>query len=962
LVLDEKSECGVPPIDLQSKYAYGSPKTGCWHPKSFEKAVVIIVDALRYDFTVPFQPKNEGDKPRHFHDALPVFYETAVEHPERAILLPFIADPPTVTLQRLKGLTTGTLPTFIDAGSNFAGTAIDEDNLIAQLRNASKTVVHLGDDTWHALFPGSFDPTFTRAYDSFNVWDLHTVDNGVTEHLLPLLYPSKANKWDVLIGHYLGVDHAGHRYGPDHPAMAAKLQQMDGVFREVMEVIDDDTLLIVMGDHGMDAKGDHGGESDDEIEAAIWLYSKKGIFGRRSGTPAEPPPHAKLQAIAQIDFVPTFSLLMGLPIPFNNLGTPIAEAFIGSKGMNFENLARVSRITAAQIQRYMKEYALVRRLDDAALSQSQRLWRLANELWEKTRTNKMDGGTWNLMFSGFRDYQVENIRACRELWARFDVPSMINGILVLTLGVVLLGLYSRSIGALRLALSPGFVKRGGFGMIAGASAGYGIGCLVPPVPTIHATVLAAALGGSAGFVHVFYKARRSLMSPVPKSIWSWVSVIFTLALSVSFAANSFTIWEDNILMFFLTSIGALFLLSSVRQDAVIDRALGCYHSILFIILTRLASLSRLCREEQMPYCFSTYYASSASSTSAVWQLTIPFVLALVLPGIVKQYYQSSNSYQHSAVHWLGLGFRATLCLGAVFWSLDAADDKEIFGPAAGLLIKTIKVMIAQIVLGIAIPVGYSVYAWASPFLAIRATPITAATVKVPQTPGSGFLSEDGRSRLEILGYSNAHGTRYFILVTMWAAAIILLQKPMGAGAIGILLWQTLSLLEILHANNLKDSAIGPIALALLGSFHFFKTGHQATFSSVQWESAFIPLKTVMYPWSPILIVLNTFGAQIIAVLAVPAIVLWKAPPKKKGLLSDVAKAMTTHLLFYAVVSLATAAWAGWLRRHLMLYRIFSPRFLIGAVVLVVVDIFGIFFAVGGTRWSFLSVGEVFGFH
>jgi phosphatidylinositol glycan class O len=960
LVLDHKSECGVPPVDLQSDYVYGSHETGCWHPKQFDKAVVIVIDALRYDFTVPFQPKNEEDKPKHFHDALPVFYETAIEHPQRAILMPFIADAPTATLQRLKGLTTGTLPTFIDAGSNFAGTAIDEDNLIAQLRNASRRVVHLGDDTWHALFPGSFEPNLTKAYDSFNVWDLHTVDNGVTEHLMPLLHPSNTTKWDVLIGHYLGVDHAGHRYGPDHPAMAAKLRQMDGVMRDVMEVIDDDTLLIVMGDHGMDAKGDHGGETDEEVESAIWLYSKKEVFGRRWRMPAEPPLNAKLRSIAQIDFVPTFSLLMGLPIPFNNLGTPIVDAFIGSRGADFENLARVTRITAAQIQRYMKEYALVRRLDEAAIAQSQYMWGVANQMWELTsRPDDMNAIAWNSMFVGYRNYQGETIRACRELWARFDVPSMISGIFVLAVAVVLLGVYSRSLGALRLALSPGFVKRGGLGMIAGASAGYGLGYFVPVVPTIHATVLAAALGGSAGILHVFYKARRSLMSPVPKSIWAWVSVIFTLALSLGFAANSFTIWEDTILMFFLTSIGALLLISSIRQEAIIDRALGCYHSVLFIVLTRLTSLSRLCREEQMPYCISTYYASSSSSTSAVWQLTIPFILALVLPGIIKQYYRNSDSYHHSAVLWIGAGFRTALCLSAVFWSLDAADDKDIFGPSKSGILKTIKVIIAQVVLGIAIPVGYSIYAWAAPFLAIRATPTGQAAPT--RTPGSGFLSEDGQSRLAILGYSNAHGSRYFILVTMWSAATMLLQKPMGAGAIGILLWQIMSLLEILHANKLKDSAIGPVTLALLGSFHFFKTGHQATLSSIQWESAFIPLKTIIYPWTPMLIVLNTFGAQIITVLAVPAIVLWKAPPKQKGLLADVAKAMSTHLLFYAVVSLATATWAGWLRRHLMLYRIFSPRFLMGGLVLLVVDLFGIFFAVGGTRWSFLSVGDVFGF-
>ena len=40
-------------------------------------------------------------------------------------------DPPTVTMQRLKGMTTGGLPTFIDMRENFESSAIAEDNLIA---------------------------------------------------------------------------------------------------------------------------------------------------------------------------------------------------------------------------------------------------------------------------------------------------------------------------------------------------------------------------------------------------------------------------------------------------------------------------------------------------------------------------------------------------------------------------------------------------------------------------------------------------------------------------------------------------------------------------------------------------------------------------------------------------------------------------------------------------------------
>ena len=78
-------------------------------------------------------------------------------------------------------------------------------------------------------------------YDSFNVEDLHTVDEGVTEHLMPYLQDSN-KPWDFLIGHFLGVDHVGHRMGPDHPTMKAKLEQMNEVLKRTVELLHRDTL------------------------------------------------------------------------------------------------------------------------------------------------------------------------------------------------------------------------------------------------------------------------------------------------------------------------------------------------------------------------------------------------------------------------------------------------------------------------------------------------------------------------------------------------------------------------------------------------------------------------------------------------------------------------------------------------------------------------------------------------
>ena len=956
-MLEEKSDCGILPFEA------GNPQIpnyeeGCWHPKTFDKAVVIVIDALRYDFTVP-----RPESPHFFHNSLSVLHETAVKSPETAFLLPFIADPPTTTLQRLKGLTTGTLPTFIDAGSNFAGTAIDEDNIVAQLRAAGKNLVHLGDDTWHSLFPGYFDANLTRPFDSFNVWDLYTVDNGVTEHLFPLLKADKRESWDVIFGHYLGLDHAGHRYGPDHPTTAAKLQEMDSVIRRMIDEIDESTLLVILGDHGMDVKGDHGGESDDELEAALWMFSKKGIFGRGHTEHKAPPETAKERPVGQIDLVPTLSLLMGLPIPFNNLGSPIAEAFVGSKNPNWKNLALTKALAAAQINRYQQEYSKARGLSHITFAQSQHLLQQGF-----SRMPATDSGQSNSDFqasaTAFYNYQQETLRVCRSLWARFDIPSMVQGVIILALGLCCLAIYALSPSVDRIAFaSISLLPMSILGLC---------GCLLAPVLDLvfqgtHITdagligfngsiswdsaLLGVAAGSLIGLVLGLSKMRNTLIMPLPRSLWGWLALIFTLSQSIGFASNSYTIWEDEILLFFLSTFAVVGFFSSARLEISVDRMLGMSQSILFLAASRLASLSRLCREEQMPYCRSTYYASTTSSTSAPWQLAIPLLVAAGLPFAVEAYYRQTQSYQGWAKLWIGAVLRLGLLGAAVFWLLDAADDNDWLSMDKATL-KTIRIILARVILGVASAVGFSAFLNGGSCIQIDLSHEMGAE---PDHEG-----KPKPKSVKIFGFANVHGSRYFLLVVNFLIALILLQKPMGNGALAALTIQILALMDILDASNLTSSAIGPVVLGLLGSFHFFKTGHQATLSSIQWESAFIPLTTIRYPWSPIMVVLNSFGAQILTTVAVPLVALWKQSPKKKNHLGDVARVSATFILYHAVINLATTMWAGHLRRHLMLYRIFSPKFMTAAAVLLIVDIFTTVVSIGLVRWNFESIAKVFG--
>lgn len=81
----------------------------------------------------------------------------------------------------------------------------------------NKNLFFAGDDTWISSFPNYFNES--HPFDSFNTFDLESVDNGVNSWLFPAI---RSNKFNFLIGHCLGVDHAGHTYEANHPEMKRK--------------------------------------------------------------------------------------------------------------------------------------------------------------------------------------------------------------------------------------------------------------------------------------------------------------------------------------------------------------------------------------------------------------------------------------------------------------------------------------------------------------------------------------------------------------------------------------------------------------------------------------------------------------------------------------------------------------------------------------------------------------------
>ncbi|KAJ8343991.1 hypothetical protein SKAU_G00313200 [Synaphobranchus kaupii] len=227
---------------------------------------------------------------------------------------------PTVTMPRIKALTTGSIPGFMDVVMNLNSPALLEDNLLWQAKAAGKKIIFYGDDTWVRLFPKHF-----MEYDgttSFFVSDYTEVDNNVTRHLDSTL---KRDDWDILILHYLGLDHIGHLSGPHSSLIGPKLLEMDDILKKIHSSLTSretegslPNLLVLCGDHGMSETGSHGGSSDPEINTPLVLISS--AFKRKVGM-------EKPGTVEQVDMLPTLALSLGLPISQNSVGRLIQPVF-----------------------------------------------------------------------------------------------------------------------------------------------------------------------------------------------------------------------------------------------------------------------------------------------------------------------------------------------------------------------------------------------------------------------------------------------------------------------------------------------------------------------------------------------------------------------------------------------------------------------------------------------------------
>lgn len=255
-----------------------------------KQLVLLVVDALRTDFITASNTPFMWEKLSKGH----------------ACMLTARVESPTVTMPRIKAMTTGSVPQFADLVLNLASTEITHDSFLKRAWDLGLNISFYGDDTWIRLFPGLF--VRSEGVNSFYVTDYTEVDENVTRNLGSELF---ARDWQLLVLHYLGLDHIGHVHGPRSSLIPNKLIEMDNITRRIVETLNDDSLLLITGDHGMADIGGHGGTSSPEVLVPLLAV------GQSCG-------HGPMN-VRQTDLASSISAMLGVPLPAHSSGRVLTQ-------------------------------------------------------------------------------------------------------------------------------------------------------------------------------------------------------------------------------------------------------------------------------------------------------------------------------------------------------------------------------------------------------------------------------------------------------------------------------------------------------------------------------------------------------------------------------------------------------------------------------------------------------------
>ena len=400
------------------------------------------------------------------------------------------------------------------------------------------------------------------------------------------------------------------------------------------------------------------------------------------------------RTVYQIDIVPTVALLLGVPIPFSNLGMLIPEVLLpweqghtapgdtgsgdgysGRVTLDFINLLRAN---TEQMQTYLKTY--VKHSEDfpsdVYVSLQNKL-SAAQKLHEEIRANPHPSqGELTATAGGYVGYMREVKAMCHNVWAKFDNVHIVQGTALLSLAVLLtlLALFDpafslASLGrSVRLAFPLGVLVSLVCLVVSPLPLEVGVTGVVDVALSLSFyPLLLYVVVHSLTLCHHMYTLlkERSIFEQI-SSLLSRISFTYAfgtmvaVSCSVSLMSNSFILYEGDMTVFFLQSMLICFLIQRAQSLSkgcapVISGASS--HSekksswenwdfslksvlreswplLLAMVLVRLSKAFHACRDMQVG-CESTSFVLPYHGVVEVWGYLAGVRLAFSCLGVAS---------------------------------------------------------------------------------------------------------------------------------------------------------------------------------------------------------------------------------------------------------------------------------------------------------------------------------------
>lgn len=668
------------------------------------------------------------------------------------------------------------------------------------------SAVMLGDSTWTELFPKRFLREYS--FPSFNIFDLDTVDRGINKSLPNELAKSD---WSLLVAHYLGVDHCGHKHGPLHPEMARKLGEMNGVIEQIVATMADDTTLFVIGDHGMTGTGDHGGDTEDEVSSLLFAYSKSYGFLEDS----------RNATMDQIDLVPSLAAILGIPIPFSNIGSTNFDIVPDVPTADLS--ATQTRMLHAwanvkQMRHFFTNYTTVNpdtfsdeMLDDFFLKFYVLSMRVAT-LYNHAAIDHFNNDV--------KLYLQEIVSHCRSVWVKFDANQMSQGLLFTAVVNFFLYLLITNLKFQQLEV---IFSYGNLTFIYLSNAALGIGTY-----TVH-----RLLGWDAGLQSALvYMTIYSIALIAFLLIQNWdyialnwsqqkhFSNLFTRTIFgfsiIVFFSNSFVIYEQKILCYLISGALLIFLYKirnqyirlaswrKVKPEFILTSPFTKLTMATFaaIALLRASYSFHRCREEhgnctdfQMDTVHSMAQHSKGNPIGAVQTNLVDLlpILSLVLFATFSRKFlrkcgNLSGFSAHVSLARYGIIVAAVGCCGHFIMSLmkhakSAKSIQQIRIDAMAWIVYAVFVL--QLCTLLVKPL--MLFVWQKPNRSFNVSPFGRVVPQIVMRMRQMYDNEDSEDDIPVVyGLATVYSSVFWSIAIVFAFVLAILIGPLAANGIFII--------------------------------------------------------------------------------------------------------------------------------------------------------------------------------